>query len=71
MSKTTILKRIILTLIAAILAVVLYYVVAYSYLTMKAAYTWQCKIYVGEMTAEGRKVCDDYNSGGFWKVLTN
>ncbi len=71
MSKTTILKRIILTLIAAILAVVLYYVVAYSYLTMKAAYTWQCKIYVGEMTAEGREVCDDYNSGGFWKVLTN
>lgn len=71
MSKTTILKRIILTLIAAVLAVVLYYVVAYSYLTMKAAYTWQCKIYVGEMSTEGRKVCDDYNSGGFWKVLTN
>lgn len=71
MSKTTILKRIILTLLALVLAVVLYYVVAYGYLYMKAAYTWQCKIYVGEMTAEARKVCDDYNSGGFYKVLTN
>lgn len=71
MSKTTILKRIILTLIAAILAVVLYFVISYAYLYTYAAFTWQCKIYVGEMTPEGRKVCDDFNSGGLYKVLTN
>lgn len=71
MTKTTILKRITLILIAAILAVVLYYVVAYAYLMTKAAFTWQCKIYVGEMTQEGRKTCNDFNSGGLKKVLTN
>lgn len=54
----------ILTIIAVVLAIVLYYMVAYAYLYTKAMFTWQCKIYVGEMTAEGRKVCDDFNSDG-------
>lgn len=72
MTKTTkILKRVILTLIALMLAVVLYYVVAYAYLVTKAAFTWQCKIYVGEMSKEGREVCRHYNNGGLYEVLTN
>lgn len=71
MSKTTILKRTLLTVTILIAAVVLYYAAGYGYLAMKAAFTWQCKIYVGEMTPEGRKTCDHYNSGGFWEVLTN
>lgn len=71
MSKTTILKKTALILSLIIAVVAIYYIVGYSYLYVKAAFTWQCKIYVGEMTPEGRKTCDDFNSGGLTKVLTN
>jgi YbbR domain-containing protein len=60
----------ILTIIAIVLAVVLYYMVAYTYLYTKAMFTWQCKIYTGEMTVEGREVCNRFNNGGLWEVLT-
>lgn len=65
------LRRLILILLALILAAVLYYLVMYAYLLTKATFTWQCQIYTGEMSTEGREVCDKYNSGGLIKVLTN
>ena len=72
MNKTTkYLKRITLALLALILFVVIGYVAAYGYLMMYAAFTWQCNIYVGEMTVEGQRVCNDFNDGGMIRVLTN
>jgi len=56
---------------AVIIVVALGYLMVYGYLLMYAAFTWQCNIYVGEQTAEARQVCDDFNTGGFIKVLTN
>lgn len=67
----TLLRRTALILVALVLAVVLYYAAMYSYLYVKAVFTWQCQIYTGEMSTEGRKVCEQYNSGGLYKVLTN
>jgi capsular polysaccharide biosynthesis protein len=64
-------KKILLWIVAIVLTVVVAYAAMYAYLLTKAAFTWQCQIYVGEMSAEGRKVCADYNSGGMLKVLTN
>lgn len=43
----------------------------YGYLALYAAITWECKIYVGEHTAQQQKACDDFNSGGMYKLLTN
>jgi len=54
-----------------VIVVALGYIAVYGYLITYAAFTWQCNIYVGPQTAEAREVCDNFNSGGFIKVLTN
>lgn len=69
MNKTT--KRVLAGLASVIIIIVISYAAAYTYLYVYAAYTWQCKIYVGEMSNEGRRVCKHFNEGGFVRVLTN
>jgi hypothetical protein len=65
-------KKIILIIVGLIAAVALFYVALYSYFMLQFMFTWQCKIYDGhDFNAEQVKICNDYNSGGLYKVLTN
>lgn len=66
-----IIKRIVLVVVSLVLVAALCYVAVYGYLIMYAAFTWQCNIYTGEKTVEAQQVCDNFNSGGMYKVLTN
>ena len=66
-----IIKRIVLVVVSLVLAAALVYATIYAYLMLYAAFTWQCNIYVGEKTVEAQQVCDQFNSGGLIKVLTN
>lgn len=65
------LKKILLTILSLVVITALVVAITYGYLMLYAAFTWQCNIYVGEKTAEAQKVCDDFNSGGMLRVLTN
>lgn len=64
-------KRTIAAVVGLVLLVAIGLIVTYGYLYVYAAFTWQCNIYTGEKTVEAQKVCDDFNSGGLIKVLTN
>lgn len=47
-------------------------VITYGYLWLKIVFTYQCQIYDGSgFDQEQRDICDNYNSGGLYKVLTN
>ena len=71
MTKQTI-KRILLALLSIIAIVALCYVAIYGYFIMQFMFTWQCKIYDGhDFNAEQVRICDNFNSGGLYKVLTN
>lgn len=69
MTKTTI-KRVLIGLVIAVAVVLLVGLATAGYMYTRFVFTWQCKIYTGEMTAEGREVCRHYNNGGLWEVLT-
>lgn len=68
MNKTT--KNILIILAAAVTTVALYYLIAYIYLSMYAAFTWQCNIYVGEKTVAAQQTCDEFNERGLIRLLT-
>lgn len=65
-------KKILLTLIGLFAAAALFYLALYAYLTLQFMFTWQCQIYDGhDFNAEQVRICENYNSGGLYKVLTN
>lgn len=51
---------------------VLTVVVVYGYLWLKVIFTYQCRVYDGSgFTQEQHQICNDYNTGGLTRVLTN
>lgn len=64
-------KKIILVLIGLIAAVALFYLALYGYFMLQFMFTWQCRIYDGsDFNAEQVEICEKFNSGGLYKVLT-
>ena len=60
----------IIALVAAVLLIA--YLLMWVYVITHAIFTYQCKIYDGRgFDAEQHRICDNYNTGGLIKVLTN
>ena len=68
---TRVVKQIIKIVAAVVFMAVAAYVAIYAYLILQFTFTWQCKVYTGELTPEGKEVCQNYREGGLIKVLTN
>lgn len=65
-------KKTILTIIGLAAAVLLFYAAFYTYFVLQFMFTWQCQIYDGhDFNQEQVRICENYNSGGLYKVLTN
>jgi hypothetical protein len=67
----SVIKQIIKTLAVILVLVITAYLAVYAYLILQFTFVWQCKVYTGELSPEGQKICQQYREGGLVKVLTN
>lgn len=64
-------KQILKIFLSIVFLIAVAYVTLYAYLILQFTFVWQCKVYTGELTAEGERICQNYREGGLLKVLTN